>query len=92
MLVKLGNLWVNPTKVEGIRVHYSLEDGEEKFTGSDFSFAISIFTGAESGLIAEFCPTSTDANILLDNYAAIINNAVGSSYGGADEEEIGAPA
>ena len=67
MLVKLGDVWVDPTKVVMIE-HSGLD--------------IAIVTETRSGL--------STGNI--DDFAAIINNAVGSSYGGVDEEETGAPA
>lgn len=86
MLVKLGNVWIDPIKVEGCRVNCSLEEGNKTYLGSEHSFSVSIFTAAESGIIAAFCPTVIDANALRDEYAAIINNAVGQTYGGADEE------
>lgn len=66
MLVKLGDMWVDPTKV------VMLEPG----------LSIAIVTETRSALSAGD----------VDDFASIINNAVGSSYGGQDEEETGAPA
>lgn len=91
MLVKLGNLWVDPFKVEGIRSQSSFEEGENTFLGSDNSFGVAVFTAAESGIIVATCPSIADANILRDEFASIINNAVGQSYGGEDEENPANP-
>jgi len=60
MLVKLGNVWVDPTKV------IMLEPG----------MSIAIVTETRSSLSAGE----------IDNFANIINSAVGQSYGGEDEE------
>lgn len=63
MLVKLGDVWVDPSKV------IMLEPGE----------TISVITESKSSR------TLGD----IDIFASIINNAIGQSYGGQDEEVAG---
>jgi len=60
MLVKLGDVWVDPTKV------VMLESG----------ISIAVVTETRSALSVGD----------IDEFASIINNAVGQSYGGEDEE------
>jgi hypothetical protein len=60
MLVKLGDVWVDPTKV------VMLEPG----------LSVAITTETRSALSAGG----------IDDFAAIINNSVGQTYGGGDEE------
>lgn len=65
MLVKLGDVWVDPVKVEAIYA-----DSQGKNTTIDL--VTRSYLGSEEGRV--------------DEYAAIINNAVGQSFGGSDEE------
>lgn len=64
MLVKLGEVWVDPTKVEGL----SFDDGLMRISTAHHIYHTNITTES------------------INDSAAIINNAVGQSYGGEDEE------
>lgn len=64
MLVKLGNVWVNPNIVESI---YS--DSMESITSFDTVSRSYLAT------IGDKC----------DEFASIVNNAIGQSFGGDDE-------
>jgi hypothetical protein len=71
MLVKLGNVWVDPSRVSFMEpsvVHDDLMDSLSEI------IAIKTQDGA----------TRSAGN--LDEFAAIINNAIGQTYGGGDEE------
>ena len=75
MLVKLGDVWVDPVRVVTIHpsyydVHASIRD---QYQAAFFK-------------LGSF-PSEDEAKNGANEYAAIINNAVGSSYGGVDEEE-----
>lgn len=74
MLVKLGNVWVDPIQVIFIscgKDHVSISVKEDGYVGAMTIASPESWEEAES---------------LRDEYAAIINNAVGQSYGGGDEE------
>lgn len=80
MLVKLGDMWVDPKQIIFI------------VTRSN-SVCVSV---KEDGFIGAMSVAQTEsleqAELLRDDFAAIINNAIGQSYGGQDEEETAGPA
>jgi hypothetical protein len=71
MLVKLGDIWVDPTKVvllEPYAIHAGMKSSETSLVN----------------IVTEKHASSTTGGI--DTFAAIINNSVGQSYGGEVEE------
>lgn len=79
MLVKLGNIWVDPQQVIFITASSNIVSMSVKEDG--FVGAFPIYAAESQELALGF----------RDEFAAIINNAVGQTYGGGDEEETGAP-
>lgn len=72
MLVKLGDIWVDPQQVIFIMANSNVVSMSVKEDG--YIGAMPVYT-AES---------KEQAELLRDEYAAIINNSVGQSYGGED--------
>lgn len=73
MLVKLGKVWVDPQKVTAIHAVYEQRE-------------IYIIV-PERNLFNKYDKATVDElDNFCDEYAAIINNAAGQSYGGEDVE------
>lgn len=70
MLVKLGNSWVNPERISFLEPAINRDN-----IGNSLAEVISIVTMDGS--------TRTAGNI--DEFASIVNNALGQSYGGENE-------
>lgn len=65
MLVKLGNIWVDPIKIEVIYAHSTGDNTTVDISGRSY-------LACTEGM--------------ADEFAAIINNAIGQSYGDGNEE------
>ena len=76
MLVKLGDVWVNPLNVIAVAPE----------TGS---YCVNVYCsslGSQGSIFAKKAVSYEDAVLVCDEYATIINNATGQSYGDGNEE------
>lgn len=74
MLVKLGEFWVDPRQVIFIN-------------SSSNSVCLSVKEGGYVGGLTIFeADSAEEAKEVRDNFANIINNAMGQTFGGEDEE------